>query len=97
MDNLLSSEEVRRYLELRDGDLDRLIQTGRLHAYKIGGAFLRFRKDEILTLKQEFQSGKKIKLSVPWFARVLDFWRFNNFYILSLLLIAALFYFLLRP
>ena len=96
MDNLLSHEEVKRYLELEDPDLEKLIEKGKLHAYKIGGTYLRFRKDEVLTLKQESPSDKKNSLSLPWFVRLKDFWRFNNFYILSLLLIAVLFFIVIR-
>ena len=96
MDNLLSHEEVKRYLEVGDPDLEKLIEKGKLHAYKIGGAYLRFRKEEVLTVKQEFYSQKKTPLSVPWFVRLKDFWRFNNFYILSLLLIVILFFIVVR-
>ena len=96
MDNLLSHEEVKRYLEVEDPDLEKLIEKGKLHAYKIGGAYLRFRKEEVLTVKQEFYSQKKNPLSLPWFVRLKDFWRFNNFYILSLLLIAVLFFIVIR-
>ena len=91
MDNLLSHEEVKHYLELEDPDLEKLVEKGKLHAYKIGGTYLRFRKEEVLTLKQEFHSRKKERLSLSWFVRVKDFWRFNNFYILSLIFIVALF------
>ena len=96
MDNLLSHEEVKRFLEVEDGQFERLVKSGKLHAYKIGGAYLRFRKDEVLNIKQELFSGKKTALSIPWFARLHDFWKFNNFYILSLFLIAVLFYLVLR-
>lgn len=96
MDNLLSTEEVKRFLEVEDPDLDGLIQLGKLHAYKIGGTYLRFRKDEVLTVKQELFSGKKNKPGISAFSRLRDFWRFNNFYILSLVLIAILFFFLVR-
>lgn len=96
MDNLLSVEEVKHYLEVGEPDLDQLIHQGKLHAYKIGGAYLRFRKEEVLTLKQTFQSGKKSSLTVPWVTKVRDFWRFNNFYILSLIFIAVLFYMVVR-
>lgn len=96
MDNLLSVEEVKRYLDVEQPGLDHLIERGKLHAYKIGGAYLRFRKEEVLTLKHEFQSGKKRSLTVPWVVKVRDFWRFNNFYILSLIFIAFLFYIVVR-
>jgi len=96
VDNLLSHEEVKRFLGTDENQVDQLIQRGRLHAYKLGGSYLRFRKDEVLTIKQELFSGKKTKLSTPWFFRLRDFWRFNNFYILSLFLIAVLFFIIIH-
>ena len=96
MDNLLSSEEVKSYLEVEDSKLDQLVRNGKLHAYKVGGTYLRFRKEEVLTVRQEMHGGKRPSLSVPWFARVRNFWRFNNFYILSLFLIAVLFFIVVR-
>jgi len=96
VNNLLSAEEVKQLLELDEGRLEHLIQQGKLHAYKIGGTYLRFRKDEVLILNQEFHAHKKANLSVPWSTRLRNFWRFNNFYILSLLLIAVLVFFVVR-
>ena len=96
MNNLLSAEEVKRYLEIEEPDLNGLVDLGKLHAYKIGGTYLRFRKEEVLNLKSEFSFGKRTGLSMPWFVRIRDFWRFNNFYILSLLFIALLFFLVIR-
>ncbi|MBI4115844.1 MAG: DUF61 family protein [Candidatus Omnitrophica bacterium] len=96
MENLLSLEEVKSLFESNEEQINQLIQQGKLHVYKIGGTYLRFRKDEVLTLKQELYADKKTGLSVPWFLRIRDFWRFNNFYILSIILIAVLFYFVSR-
>jgi excisionase family DNA binding protein len=96
VDNLLSPEEVKQYLEVQDRDIDHFVQRGKLHAYKIGGTFLRFRKEEVLALKQEFRPAAKARSAIPWYVRILDFWRFNNFYILSLILIAVLLFILVR-
>lgn len=96
MNNLLAPEEVKSFLSVEESDLDRFIRQGKLHAYKIGGIYLRFRKEDVLNLKQELHPAKKTALSVPWFVRIRDFWRFNNFYIVSLVVIAALFLILLR-
>jgi len=96
VDNLLSIEEVKSFLGVEDPELNQLVQVGKLHAYKIGGTYLRFRKEEVLSLKQEYPSGKKPRISLPWFVRMRDFWRFNNFYILSLVLIAVLFFIVIR-
>ena len=91
MNNLLSPDEVRHFLEIEEPDLNQLVQKGKLHAYRLGGTYLRFRKEEVLTLKQELHPEKKSSLAIPWFVRARNFWRFNNFYILSLVLIAVLF------
>jgi len=96
VDSLLSAEEVKAFLEVQDPQLNHLIQKGKLQAFKIGGAYLRFRKDEVLAIHQELHPSKKAKRSTPWFARARDFWRFNNFYILSLLVIAILFLVVVR-
>ena len=96
VNNLLSSEEVKRYLELEDQDLNGLIELGKLQAYKIGGSYLRFRKEDVLNLKQEFHATRQTPRSASWLPRLWDFWRFNNFYILSLFLIAVLFFFVIR-
>ena len=96
MNNLLSLEEVRTYLEVEDRKLDDYIKGGKLRAYKIGGTYLRFRKEEVLNLKQELNSGRKTGFGIPWFARARDFWRFNNFYIISFIVIAILFFIVLR-
>ena len=96
MNNLLSLEEVKSFLEAEEGQVDRFIQRGKLHAYKIGGTYLRFRKEEVLTLKQELHPDKRNSLSIPWFVRIREFWKFNNFYIISLLLITVLFVIVLR-
>ena len=96
MNNLLSPEEVKQFLEVEEKDLDQFVTKGRLHAYRIGGTYLRYRKEEVLNLRQELHPGQKANLSIPWYARVRDFWRFNNFYILSLLLIAVLFFVVVR-
>lgn len=94
MNNLLSLEEVKSFLQVEEQDVHQLMDKGKLQAYKIGGAYLRFRKEEVLNIKQELHTTKGSVLRTPWFVRLIDFWRFNNFYILSTLLIVALFLFL---
>lgn len=91
MNNMLTLEEVRNFLELEEAELEKYVKQGKLHAYKIGGTYLRFRKEEVLNLRSEVQPRKfKPPVRPSLFARIGDFWRFNNFYILSLLLVMAL-------
>ena len=91
MNNMLTLEEVKNFLEVENEELEKYLKGGKLHAYKIGGTYLRFRKEEVLNLHIELQPKKaKPQKGVSLISRLADFWRFNNFYILSLLLVTAL-------
>ena len=87
---LLTEEEVEHYLSLKPGETKELVKRGKLTAYKLGGAYLRFHKDEVLALKsgKKFTSPDQIKQG--WTDQFRDFWKFNNFYILSSILILLL-------
>ncbi len=94
MNNMLTLEEVKNYLSLPQDDLEKLIESGRLNAYKIGGSYIRFRKEEVLDLKQGGNPANQA-METGLLSKAADFWRFNNFYVLSLALVAALLYLLL--
>ena len=87
MNNLLTLEEVKNFLGVDQGRVEGFLKQGKLHAYKIGGTYIRFRKEEILSLHSELLPKPKGK---PFLAHIADFWRFNNFYIFSILIIIAL-------
>lgn len=87
MNNLLTLEEVKNFLGINQEQVEKFLEQEKLHAYKIGGTYLRFRKEEILTLHSELLPKPKGK---PFLARVGDFWRFNNFYLITLLILIAL-------
>lgn len=93
MNNMLSIDEVKNYLEVEQLELERLIRGGMLHAYKVGGVYLRFRKEEVLNLKYDvLLKKKKVGGQISFLQKTADFWRFNNFYIVSLAVIIALLY-----
>lgn len=96
MNNMLSLEEVKNFLELSQADLEKHLKNGRLKAYKIGGTYLRFRKEDVLTLRSELLPKKNRGASSSPAGRVADFWRFNNFYIISILLVAAIIYVIVK-
>lgn len=94
-DGLLTEEEVRSYLKVESPALNQLVQRGKLTAYKIGGAFVRYRKDEVVALR----SGRKFRLPDQivrsWFDRLKDFWSFYSIYILlSAFILLLVVYFL---
>ncbi len=52
-EKLLSIKEVSDYLRLSEEEVKRLVDIGEIPAYKIGGTFLRFRKEQIDAIKNE--------------------------------------------
>jgi len=97
MNNMLTLDEVKNYLEVEQQVLEKFIQDGALHAYKIGGVYIRFRKEEVLSLKYDVLLKKnKTGPAISFGQRLWNFWRFNNFYIVSVFIIAALVYWFLR-
>ncbi|HOW58994.1 MAG TPA: helix-turn-helix domain-containing protein [Candidatus Omnitrophota bacterium] len=97
MNNMLTLDEVKNYLEVEQQEIEKFIRDGMLHAYKIGGVYIRFRKEEVLNLKYDVLLKKKKGIQqVSFGQRLWNFWRFNNFYIISLLIIAALAYWFLH-
>ncbi len=85
---MLSLEEVKNFLEVESETLEKYLNDGKLHAYKIGGTYLRFRKEEVMNLKGEIKPQKKrLSSRGSFWSSLRDFWRFNNFYILSVILV----------
>jgi excisionase family DNA binding protein len=90
MNNMLTIEEVKSFLDVDQTELEKHLKAGKLHAYKIGGTYLRFRKEEVLNLRSELMPKKPAGSSVSMGSRLGDFWRFNNFYIVSLVIVVAI-------
>ena len=89
MNNMLTSEEVKNFLAVDQTAFDKFLKEGKIHAYKIGGVYLRFRKEDVLNLRAQLAPQKSPHGKVSLGARIGDFWRFNNFYIISLLIAIA--------
>jgi len=107
-EKLLTLEELALHLDIPEEEIRKLVESGVIPAYSIGGSFLRFRRDQIDAIKNEITSksvstvpeaGKphyhKVRHhDVPekFTDKVADFFYFNDFYLISMLLIAALVY-----
>ena len=93
-EGLLSLKETMDMLGMGKQDIERLVRGRKLAAYKIGGAYLRFKKEQVLLLKHELQKNGQENASVHAI-RLQNFWQFNSFYIASMfVLLVALAYFL---
>jgi len=94
MEGMLTLKEVMKHLELNQPEVEKLVKRGKLDAYKIGGAYLRFKKTQVVELRKHL--GKKAGFTPTLFSRIRDFWVFNRVYLFSILLFGLVIYFLIR-
>ncbi|MBI3306288.1 MAG: helix-turn-helix domain-containing protein [Candidatus Omnitrophica bacterium] len=94
---MLTIEEVKNFLEIDQTGLEKYLKLGKIKAYKIGGTYVRFRKEEVMHLRYEIMPAKpKSASSVSVWSRLGDFWHYNNFYIISILLVGIIIFFVAR-
>ncbi|MBM3244053.1 MAG: helix-turn-helix domain-containing protein [Candidatus Omnitrophica bacterium] len=92
-EKLLTVREVAILLNISEKEVMDLAQAGVIPAYKVGGVFLRFKKEQIHDYqKSAHPSLAKATLRKPTSLqdRITDFFYFYDFYILSGLLIFLL-------
>ncbi|MCK5306619.1 MAG: helix-turn-helix domain-containing protein [Candidatus Omnitrophica bacterium] len=102
-EKLLSLKAAADYLGISEKKLKELSDYGVIPAYRIAGIYLRFRRSQLLNLKDKI-SGIQAQYAKYQQARVAyeektpyglgdrlkDFWHFYDFYIISLLLIVII-------
>ena len=102
-EKLLTIEEVARHLGLSEKAVEELVKSGELPAYRIGGSLLRFKKEQLEIYRKRRNSGamargqlsperrQSIKTSdsakYSFWEKLEDFLYYNDFYILSLILL----------
>ena len=90
-EKLLTIREVASFLALTEKQVIDLAEDGTIPAYKVGGVYLRFKREQVDEYRKKLRAGHKLqRVSVK--DMVLDFWYFNDFYIISFLIILALLY-----
>ncbi len=92
-EKLLTIRDVSLILGISEKEVIELSESGAIPAYKIGGVYLRFKRQQI----EEYRKKHQIPLlkhaenkNYSFVDRVNDFFYFNDFYILSFILIALL-------
>ncbi len=94
---LLTTREVSQILGILEKEVIELAQEGKLPYYKVAGEFLRFKKEDILKVKKGIQRKFKVEQRYPsWREKVSDFFYFNDFYIISGVIIVILLWFIFR-
>ncbi|MDB4349784.1 helix-turn-helix domain-containing protein [Omnitrophica bacterium] len=94
-DHLLDIREAAEYLGVGERIVKELVDTGKLPAYRIGGAFLRFRKSQLAIAKTALceKTKNNTHRQITTEAKneraeaIKDFLYFNDFYILSVIVI----------
>ena len=59
-EKLLSIREVADHLKVSEEEVKRLVDIGEIPAYKIGGTFLRFRREQIDAIKNEIEEVEEM-------------------------------------
>jgi len=109
-EKLLTLKELSEYLNIPEDDIENLVDAGVIPAYRIGGSFLRFRKEQIDAIRNEIRmkttgmrppqktatvektAGKPPETRNSFANSIRDFFYFNDFYILCLVLLFFLLY-----
>lgn len=89
----ISVRETAQILAVNEKKVMDLIEEGTLQAYRIAEKFLRLKRSEVLSLRNTGNISKENnKLEYTPIERVTDFFYYNNFYLVSILLILVLLY-----
>lgn len=104
-EKLLTIREVASILGISEKKVMELAEKGSIPAYKVGGAYLRFKPKEVEQFKESFKRlpdkvgslrkeawspGDSASEKYSFKDRFSDFFYFNDFYILSILIIILL-------
>ncbi len=90
-EKLLTTREVSKILDISEKDVIELTQANKIPHFKVAGEFLRFKKEDIVGLRREIQKKFNIhKEKASLTERIRDFLYFNDFYIISSLIIVVL-------
>lgn len=98
-EKLLTIREVSLILAISEKEVMDLAESGKIPAYKVGGVYLRFKREQI----EEFKKSLKPLTHKPMFQekysfkdRLIDFFYFNDFYILAILIILLILIFIFQ-
>jgi excisionase family DNA binding protein len=105
-DKLLTLKEAAACLHLKEDEIRKLVSAGKIPAYHVGGMYLRFKEENIFALRAKFggrqlhenfrKNDKTREINSPILSGIRDFLYFNDFYIISAVLVAFLVSIILR-
>ncbi len=98
-ERLLTVRDASIMLGISEKEVLDLAEVGALPAYKVGGVYLRFKREQVEAFHKKFRPAQlkihpeKIESSADRFR---DFWYFNDFYIWSAIIIVLIIFIILR-
>ncbi|MDD4910023.1 MAG: helix-turn-helix domain-containing protein [Candidatus Omnitrophica bacterium] len=96
-EKLLTIREVSHLLEISEKEVVDLAEQGKIPAYKVGGLYLRFKKDQIDEIRHRFvPDSAAARMKYTPFERARDFLVYNDFYIVSATVILAIVYIIFK-
>jgi len=102
-EKLLTIRDVSQILGISEKEVIDLAEDGKIPAYKVGGVYLRFKKEQIeefrkiLKPKPHHQAASQsLQIKSGINDKISDFFYFNDFYILSTLVIVSILFIIFR-
>jgi len=93
-EKLLTVREVAGVLGISEKEVVELAESGAIPAYKVGGVYLRFKKDQIHEFRKLAKHPSIVKGNIQekytFEDKIKDFLYFNDFYLVSALIIVGL-------
>ena len=89
----ISVRETAQILGISEKKVMDMIEAGQLQAYRIADQFLRLKRNEIMEMRSSGQIvSENIRHDYTTAEKVRDFFYFNDFYLLALIVISVLLY-----
>jgi len=91
-EKLLTIREAASLLGVSEKEVIDLAEKGLVPAYKIGGVYLRFKRQQLEECKQKFLTHLNLAAGEKYSLRekISDFFYFNDFYMLAALIIVLI-------
>ena len=95
-EKLLTVREVSHILNLTEREVMDIAENSIIPAYKVGGVYLRFKRSQVEDYRRKLRENAKTHQEFSLKDRVLDFFYFYDFYILSFVLVILMLYIIFR-
>jgi len=98
-ERFLTVRDVSSILGISEKEVMDLVESKQLEAYRVGGVYIRFKQEQIAEFRKSFKSPAKRVVSSEKYTlkdKISDFLYFNDFYILSALIILLILFIIFR-